>query len=277
MSDPRLGVRTLEVPVDSVEAVECAAPYADRIELCDDLATEGWTPQGPLVRAARAVSDAQPEGRRPLIIAMVRPRLPESTLALDASAFVASDRVVEASLREIASCTDAGAHEIAIGLLDAHGNIDVPACARLRDAALARGASVAFLRVFDLLRDRARGWRDIAALGICRVLTAGVNGWDASVSSLEKRLAVMASDMEAAACAAPTANAAAPTANAAAPTEAAGGGAGPTAIAAGGGVRASNADQFLRITPHLHASCRVRGRMSMPELAALRQSIDQFS
>lgn len=264
MSGPRQGAPTLEVPVDSVEAVECAAPYADRIELCDDLATEGWTPRESLIRAARAISDAQPEGCRPLVIAMIRPRLPESTLALDAAAFVATERVVDASLREIASCTDAGAHEIAIGLLDAHGNIDIPACARLRDAALGRGASVAFLRVFDLLRDRARGWRDIAALGIGRVLTAGVHGWDASVATVEERTMVMASDAEAAqrAC------------GAAGPGPVAAGAPAAIAIAAGGGVRAENAGKFLRVTPHLHASCRVGGRISIAELAALRACID---
>jgi copper homeostasis protein CutC len=252
--------RTLEVPVDSVEAVECAAEFADRIELCDDLATEGWTPQPSLVRAARDISDAQPAGQRPRIIAMIRPRLPESTLALDAAAFAATSRVVAESEREIMACIGAGAQEIAIGLLDANGHIDISACARLRDAALSRGAAVAFLRVFDLLSDRMRGWRDIAALGIGRVLTAGVHGWDASVSSLGQRIKVMASDKEAAARAAPPA----PAASRAAPPE----------IAAGGGVRAANAAEFLRVTPHLHASCRVGGRISTDELAALRARID---
>lgn len=260
---------TLEVPVDSIGAVECAAPYADRMELCDDLATEGWTPRESLIRAARAVSDAQPEGVRPRIIAMVRPRLPESTLALDAAAFVATARVVAASEQEIAACIDAGAHEIAIGLLDAHGHIDVAACARLRDAALARGAAVAFLRVFDLLRDRARGWSDIAALGIGRVLTAGVHGWDAGIASVGERTRVIAADVEAAAHAG--AHADAPERMAARPhsPHATGG----IAIAAGGGVRAANANEFLRVTRHLHASCRVEGRISMAELAALRACI----
>lgn len=263
MSESPEALRTLEVPVDSVEAVECAAPYADRIELCDDLATEGWTPRESLIRAARAVSDAQPAGRRPRIIAMIRPRLPESTLALDAAAFVATERIVDASLRETAACIDAGAHEIAIGLLDAGGRIDSAACATLRDAALARGATVAFLRVFDLLRDRERGWHDIAALGIGRVLTAGVHGWDAGVASVEERTRVIASDAEAAARACAGARPRPGFVNALQ----------ATAIAAGGGVRADNAGQFLRVTPHLHASCRIAGRISVAELSALRARI----
>lgn len=250
--------------MDSVSAVECAAEFADRIELCDDLATEGWTPREPLVRAARAISDARPAGRRPRIVAMIRPRLPESTLALDAAAFVATPRVVAESEREIMACIDAGAHEIAIGLLDSHGHIDITACARLRDVALSRGAAVAFLRVFDLLRDRARGWHDIAALGIGRVLTAGVHGWDARVASLEQRIKVLASDTEASArsCAGTR-----PRPGSVDALQA-------IAIAAGGGVRADNAGQFLRVTPHLHASCRVGGRISVAELVALRARID---
>ena len=274
MSESPEALRTLEVPVDSVEAVECAAPYADRIELCDDLATEGWTPREPLVRAARDISDAQPAGRRPRIIAMIRPRLPESTLALDAAAFVATGRVVAASEREIAACIDAGAHEIAIGLLDAGGRIDSAACATLREAALARGVTVAFLRVFDLLHDRVRGWRDIAALGIGRVLTAGVHGWDAGVASVDERTRVIAADVEAAAHAAADARRATephpPQAAEPHPLHAAH----PIAIAAGGGVRADNAGQFLRVTPHLHASCRIAGRISVAELSALRARID---
>lgn len=269
------GAPTLEVPVDSIDAVEVAAPLADRIELCDDLATEGWTPTAALVRAARAVSDAQPADRRPRIIAMIRPRLPGSTLSLDAAAFAATDRIMAESMREIAACIDAGAHEIAIGLLDAHGRIDVAACARLRDAALSRGATVAFLRVFDLLKDRAQGWHDMARLGIGRVLTAGVLGWDAGIAAVDARARVIAEDAACAAAAfasggirdsapAVSRQGLAPHAHVADH---------PVAIAAGGGVRASNAAEFLRVTPHLHASCRVGGRISATELAALHACI----
>lgn len=256
---------TLEVPVDSIEAVECAVPFADRIELCDDLATEGWTPTAALIRGARALSDAQPVGRRPRIVAMIRPRLPESTLALDAAAFVATERIVAASEREVAACIDAGAHEIAIGLLTAHGHIDLSACARLRDASHARGASVAFLRVFDLLEDRARGWSDIAALGIGRVLTAGVHGWDAAVAPIAQRTHVIDADVAAAAHACATR------------ATSSSRGSDRIAIAAGGGVRAANAESFLRVTPHLHASCRVAGRICATELSRLRQSISSLS
>lgn len=269
-------MRTLEVPVDSVEAVEIAAPYADRIELCEDLASEGWTPAAPLVRAARAIGDAQPEARRPRIIAMIRPRLPESSLALDAAAFTATDRVVEASMGEIAACVDAGAHEVAIGLLDARGHVDLSACAALRDAALARGATVAFLRVFDLLADRLRGWDSIARLGIGRVLTAGVLGWDAGVATVAARAQVIAGDiaMSQQSCAAADLQRARASVHCRIQGPDHGMAEAQVAIVAGGGVRASNAADFLRVTPHLHASCRVGGRISAAELAALRARID---
>ena len=253
------GGGTLEVPVDSVASAEVAMPHADRIELCDDLATEGWTPGQPLVREVRRLSDARPPHARPRIVAMIRPRLPESTLSLDAVAFAATARIVEASLADIARAADAGAHEVAIGLLDAHGRIDCAACATLRDAAVSRGLDVAFLRVFDLLEDRAQGWRDLAALGMRRVLTAAVRGWDASVSPVSDRVRLLQDDVR---CA----------------QEAAGNaGTGPIAIAAGGGVRASNARAFLEATPHLHASCRVQGAISAAELAAIRARMSELS
>lgn len=253
------GLRTLEVPLDSVESAEMAAPHADRIELCDDLATEGWTPCEALVRAARRLSDACPAGARPRIVAMIRPRLPESTLSLDAAAFTATPRVLAASLADIARAADAGAHEVAIGLLDVGARIDRTACAHMRDAALSCGLGVAFLRVFDLMPDRARGWRDVAALGIGRVLTAAVYGWDASIASVPERVQVLQRDLECAQSAARDA------------------GVGPIAVAVGGGVRASNAPAFLAVTPHLHASCRVQGAISAVELAAIRARMAELS
>ena len=35
---------TLEVPVDSFENAIIASKYAERLEVCDDLASDGWTP-----------------------------------------------------------------------------------------------------------------------------------------------------------------------------------------------------------------------------------------
>jgi copper homeostasis protein CutC len=92
---------------------------------------------------------------------------------------------------------------------------------------------------------------DITALGMTRVVTAGVLGWDQSVLSLSERLAVLASDARNAATAAAKYSAT------------------PVEVVPGGGVRASNAAEFLRVSPHLHASCRRDGVISRAELLAL--------
>jgi copper homeostasis protein len=236
--------RTLEVPIDSVAAARVAAPFADRLELCSDLASEGWTPDVALVREVRAIVDPA----RTSIVAMIRPRLPGMSTALDVAAFTATPAVVEASRREIDASARAGADSVAIGLLRADATIDLEACAALRDHARGFGLVVAFLRTFDLLADRARGMRDLAALGVTRVVTAGVRGWDASVATLDERLATLGADVRDAARAGSAIE-----------------------IVPGGGVRASNAVAFLRVSPHLHASCRRDGEISTDELSALRE------
>jgi copper homeostasis protein CutC len=125
------------------------------------------------------------------------------------------------------------------------------ACARMRDVALDHGLIVAFLRTFDLIPDRKRGMDDITQLGMTRVVTAGVLGWDANVLTLAGRLEVLADDSR----------------NAAASAEQHG--KIPVEVVPGGGVRASNAAGFLSVSPHLHASCRRDGSISLVELQAL--------
>jgi copper homeostasis protein len=239
---------TLEVPVDSIEAARLAIPFADRLELCHDLSSEGWTPRSELVRAAREAV----EGTACTIVAMIRPELPGARRELDVAAFTVTPKVLDASLREIEACAKAGAHSVAVGLLTADGFLDVEACARLKILATELGLVPAFLRTFDLLIDRRRAMRDIASLGFVRVVSAGVYGWDASVATLHERLETLAADVNLAESLAATL------------------GRPPVEIVPGGGVRASNAKAFLGVSPHLHASCRRDGRISHEELAALR-------
>jgi hypothetical protein len=89
-------------------------------------------------------------------------------------------------------------------------------------------------------------------IGMTRVLTAAVPGWDASVRTLSERLAVLRQDTEHAAHAAESL------------------GVTPVEVVPGGGVRAVNAPDFLTVSPHLHASCRRDGSISAEELAAIR-------
>ncbi len=238
---------TLEVPVDSVEAALLAARYADRIELCDDLPSEGWTPKMELVRAVRAAVQTS-------LVVMIRPRLSDSNPAMTIAGFAASARILDASVREIEAAAAAGADSVAIGLVTRDGHVDMEACGRLADVARAAKLEVAFLRTFDLLVDRARGMRDITALGMKRVVTAGVLGWDASVKGLPERIVVLKQD---AACAQQCASA----------------GNAPVEVVPGGGVRASNALEFMMVSPHLHASCRRGGVISEDELSTLARTM----
>ncbi|MDZ7632716.1 MAG: copper homeostasis protein CutC [Gemmatimonadaceae bacterium] len=241
--------RTLEVPLDSIESVILAAPYADRLELCSDLPSEGWTPTMQLIRDAKAhVNPA-----RTSIVSMIRPRSANNSDRLDVAAFTTTPRILDDCLREIDASAVAGADSVAIGLLTPDGFVDMEACARMRDVAREHGMIVAFLRTFDLLTDRRRGMDDITALGLTRVVTAGVLGWDQSVLPLDARLEVLAKDVEHAAAAATRF------------------GVTPVEVVPGGGVRASNASAFLSVSPHLHASCRRDGAISRDELMSLHR------
>lgn len=239
--------RSLEVPLDSLDAALLAAPYADRLELCDELPSEGWTPSMSLIRAVRERIDRS----RTSIVSMIRPRSASNSAALDVAAFTTTPRILDDCLREIEASAKAGADAVAIGLLTPDGFVDMDANAKMRDVAREHGMVVAFLRTFDLLTDRVRGIGDLTALGLTRVVTAGVLGWDASVLSLEQRLAVLKRDRQNAERAARVH------------------GKPVVEIVPGGGVRASNAAKFLEVSPHLHASCRRDGRISAEELSAL--------
>lgn len=238
---------TLEVPLDSLDAALLAAPFADRLELCDDLPSEGWTPTPSLIRAVCERIDTS----RTSIVSMIRPRSANLSPHLDVAAFTTTPRILADALREIEASAKAGAHSVAIGLLTPDGFVDMEACARMRDVAREHGLIVAFLRTFDLLSDRARGMDDITALGMTRVVTAGVLGWDQAVLTLPQRLAVLVADVQCAAQAAVKH------------------GATPVEVVPGGGVRASNAAEFLSVSPHLHASCRRDGAISDAELQSL--------
>ena len=254
---------TLEVPVDSLESAVLAAPFCTRLELCDDLASEGWTANMRMVERIRSVVDTH-------LVAMIRPRFADSPLTLTAESFMATKRVMDASKQEIKSAAATGAHSVAIGLLKADGHVDMNACGELAELARSLKLEVAFLRTFDLLVDRARGMRDITALGMKRVVTAGVLGWDAAAATVEQRLAVLRNDSVNAKAAADV-NFATRMKSGAEIKNA--GTCDPVEIVPGGGVRASNAAQFMSVSPHLHASCRRGGVIHLQELQQLQAII----
>lgn len=240
----------LEVPVDSLADALIADTRADRLELCDDLPSEGWSPSVSLVAGARKQCKAT-------LVAMIRPRLPESVQAPTIDSFLASPRVIDASLREIESLARAGAHSVAIGLVRRDGSVDVDACASLVQCALGAGLEVAFHRAFDLAPNRADAMRDISSLGVTRVLSAGVLGWDASVSDLPTRLKVLACDRDCALGHAPLDS-------------------GPVLVMPGGGVRSHNAAEFLQVSSEIHSSCRCHGVIDRGELDRIAAVVSSF-
>ena len=239
---------TLEIPVDEASAAMLAARWATRLELCDDLPSEGWSPRWELVERIAAETGVH-------VVAMIRPRIAGAIAELVPAAFATTPALLDASLREIDFAARAGARSVAVSLLTPAAEVDREACALLVAAARERGMEAAFLRTFDLLADRERGMQDITELGFVRVVTAGVCGWDASVLSVDERVAVLCRDAEhavrfARACGRP-----------------------PVAVVPGGGVRASNAAQFMRASPHLHASCRRNGIIDAAEIEALARAM----
>ena len=254
---------TLEVPVDSLESAVLAAPFCTRLELCDDLPSEGWTANMRMVERIRSVVDTH-------LVAMIRPRFADSPLTLTVESFMATKSVMDASTQEIRAAAATGANSVAIGLLQADGHVDVNACGELAELARSLKLEVAFLRTFDLLRDRARGMRDITALGMKRVVTAGVLGWDAAAATIEQRLAVLRNDCVNALAAANVNSATRIKSGADIKNV---GACAPVEIVPGGGVRASNAAQFMSVSPHLHASCRRGGVIHLQELQQLQAII----
>jgi len=249
--DAPIAPRTLEIPIDSIEGARLAAPFATRLEVCRDLSTEGWTPEMELVRQCR---DAV-EGTQATIVAMIRPEFPGCRRELDVAAFATTPKLLDLCLREIEAAAAAGAHSVGVSLLTPDGFVDMEANARLIAHARGFGLVVAFLRTYDLLVDRARGMRDLSALGFTRFITAGVLGWDASVATLDERIRVVARDVE---------NARVEGARLGQP---------PIEVIPGGGVRGSNARRWLALSPHLHASCRRDGLIARAELEHLRDEM----
>ena len=255
---------TLEVPVDSLESAVLAAPFSTRLELCHDLPSEGWTANMRMVERIRSVVNTH-------LVVMIRPRFAHSPLTLTVESFMATKSVMDASKEEIKAAAAAGANSVAIGLLQADGNVDMNACGELAEMARALKLEVAFLRTFDLITDRARGMRDITALGMKRVVTAGVLGWDAAAATIEQRLAVLRNDSLNAQAAA-NINVATRMKSGAEIKNA--GACDPVEIVPGGGVRASNAAQFMSVSPHLHASCRRGGVFNIDEIRLLHSSMN---
>lgn len=146
----------LEVAANSIaSALAAGAGGAGRVELCSALEVGGLTPSHATIAIAVA------RLRIPVFV-LIRPRPGD---------FVYDDVECETMRRDIEACKALGCTGVVIGALDADGDVDVPRCRELGQAA--QGLQVTFHRAFDFTRDPFAALEAIIALGCARVLTSG--------------------------------------------------------------------------------------------------------
>ncbi|MBA4489232.1 copper homeostasis protein CutC [Paracoccus sp. S1E-3] len=210
----------LEVCVDDAAGLAAArVGGADRVELCAALALGGLTPSAGLMALAK-------DAGLP-VMAMIRPR---------AGDFVWSPEERSAMLAEIGAARAMGLAGVVIGASRPDGRLDIEVLAE--QVAAARGLDITLHRAIDLTPDPAAAMRQVAALGIGRVLSSG-----GARSALEgiARLRAMAE---------------------AAPE---------VTVMPGGGVSAGNAAEFANQPGlrEIHASCSLpQPAPALPQVAA---------
>lgn len=221
-----------EIPVDDPQTAALAASFADRLEVCRDLEAEGLTPTPGFL--AEIVEASRTGGRRPEI-AVVFQELPppENRREVTPADFAARPADLERLAELAPAFAEAGAGSIVLGFASPDGLPDEDAVASAVGIARGSGLDIAFHRAFDLAPDPAEAASRLANLGVVRTLSAGAPGYDAGVASIEDRVRRLAESVSAV-------------------------DASLFAVVPCGGVRSSNAAQFARATPHVHASCRHR-------------------
>lgn len=146
----------LEIASNSVaSALSAQRGGADRIELFDNLAEGGTTPSFGSIALARE------QLQIPLFV-LIRPRPGDFH-------YDALERAL--MLRDIEQCGALGCDGVVIGALDADGNVDMPLCRELVEAA--GPMQVTFHRAFDAARDLSAALDDVISLGCQRVLSSG--------------------------------------------------------------------------------------------------------
>ncbi len=246
-----------EIPVDDPLTARAAARFADRLEVCRDLEAEGLTPDPEHV--ARIIESSRSDGRTPHI-AVVFQELPppEDRRAVGPADFAVGTRDLDRLAELVPAYAAVGAGSIVLGYVDASGEPDLETVRQAVEIVRASGLELAFHRAFDLASDPAAAARRLAELGVVRTLAAGCSGYDASVASLEDRVARLAIAAEAVDPA-------------------------RFAVVPCGGVRSTNTEIFARATPHVHASCRRRpspfelGVFDEEEAEALRRGMQRAS
>ncbi|GAC1385173.1 MAG: copper homeostasis protein CutC [Ginsengibacter sp.] len=146
----------LEVIGFSIEGCKVAAESgATRLELCDNPADGGTTPSYGFINAARKQNDID-------LFVMIRPR---------GGDFVYTDHEIDIMKQDIEMCKRLGCDGVVLGILDAHGNVNVAQTTTLVSAAYPM--SVTFHRAFDRALDPMKALKDIIECGCDRLLTSG--------------------------------------------------------------------------------------------------------
>ena len=155
--------KILEICCGELAAVQAALEGgASRIELCSGLEEGGMTPSLGLVKAAVATGIKE-------VNVLIRPRSGD---------FLYSGGDILAMEEDIRMVVAAGASGVVIGALDCRGDVDIPLCRRLIEAAReasgkAGGPHITFHRAFDVCRDPFRSLEAIMDLGCDSLLTSG--------------------------------------------------------------------------------------------------------
>lgn len=146
----------LEVCAGDMDSVYAAAEGgAARVELCSALSEGGVTPSVGFIRSALRIPGLR-------VHVLIRPR---------GGDFIYTPEEVDIMVEDIRICREAGAHGVVIGALTPDGDVDIPVCRRLMEAAA--GMSVTFHRAFDLCRNADEALEAIIELGCDRLLTSG--------------------------------------------------------------------------------------------------------
>jgi copper homeostasis protein len=199
----------LEICADSVEsAIAAEEGGAQRIELCSALSEGGLTPSLGLIRAVRSRI-------RIALHVMIRPRSGDFLYSNDDLAVMRED---------IALAAQCGVDGVALGLLNAEGDVDVKRTRELVE--LARPMEVTFHRAIDMARDIEAALKEVILTGADRILTSGA---EASAMQGRNRIRNLVHNSE-----------------------------GRIRVMAGGGVRAENVQEIAQATGAIefHAALR---------------------